>query len=500
MKKLPALALTFVLLCGMAAGCGFNTPAHSDDAVAEGEDESMDRYDTAGNTPMTVAACFGDNMILQRNKPICVYGTGHGKGTVTVGNQTKSVSAENGSWEVFFEPMETSTTPIPFKTVFAGIETAYENVLIGDVYIASGQSNMELVLEGSEQKGTVEANRMLRFCRTDSGVWDEFTADNVKSMTAIGALFAQELEKALENKIPVGIISASVGASRIDDWIHSDYCFCEEYAFDTLAHSDYTHYDKGHHDLYKNLIQPIEKMTTAGVLWYQGESNRGIGEAHRYLDMFKTMVSCWRTRMNDDTLPFYTVQIMLYSPDDATDMNGAKVDEYHIRIAQGEAARTMKGVTVCTMLSLEDTVLTNGVLDIHPTDKLPVAKALANAVLTTYYYPQGLYDKTPEYSGPLYEKIIVNGGTAVITFRHTAEGLMLTDGETVNELEVCNKEGRWVSAAGTLSDNTVTVSADGVTEIIGVRMGYRNRPTVNLYNTIGGVRGYCASPFVWMAK
>ena len=449
---------------------------------------------------LEISPVFRSNMVLQRNKPICVYGTGKGVGEITIGNQTKQVNSATDTWEVYFEPMEASTTPVTFKTNFNGIVSNYKNVLVGDVYIASGQSNMEFTLKATEQTGTVESNSLLRFAYRGTQGWYEFKPDVVESATAIGVLFAQELSYALENEIPIGIISCSKGASRIDDWIHEDYCFCEKYDFDNTAHSDYTKYDQGHHDLYRNQIQPIEKLTTAGVLWYQGESNRGLGEAYRYLDMFKTFVECWRTRMDDPTLPFYTVQIMLYQNNNTYDMLGKLADEYNIRIAQGEAARTMDGVTVCTMLSYEDTLAANGTLDIHPTDKLPIAKALVNAVLTTYYNPLGDYDKTPEYSGPIYKEISVSGGKATITFDHIAEGLMLTKGSTINDLEVRNADGSWVAASGTLSGNVVTVTAEGVSEITGVRMGYMNRPDINLYNTIGGVRGYCASPFKWSAE
>ena len=456
-------------------------------------------YAQWGNV-LRIAPAFGDNMVLQRNKPICVYGTGKGTGTVILGSQTKEVTSTSDEWEVYFDPIEASTEPITFKTLFGGYEIEYKNVLVGDVYITSGQSNMELTLSGTEQSNTVKANSNLRFKNRASNAWNEFTASNVESVSAISILFANKLANELNNEIPIGIISASVGASRIDDWTHRDYCYCEEYDFAHYAHSDYTYYDQGHHDLYDRHILPIEKMTTAGVLWYQGESNRGVGEAYRYLDMFKTLVNCWRTRMGDADLPFYTVQIMLYTNDAGCDGYGKPVDEYNIRIAQGEAARTMKNVTVCTMLSYEDTVLPSGALDIHPTDKLPVATALANAVLTTYYKPNGDYAKSPEYSGPLYDTVTIDGSTATISFTHTAEGLMLTSGDTVTELEVCDSDGKWVAATGTLNDNKVTVTVNGVSEIRGIRMGYRNRPAINLYNTVNGAYGYCASPFVWTAE
>ncbi|MBQ1186519.1 MAG: hypothetical protein IIX54_02390, partial [Clostridia bacterium] len=447
---------------------------------------------------LVIAPTFKKNMVLQRNKPICVYGTGYGTGEITIGNQTKTVNSTTGEWEVYFEPMEASTEAVTFKTNFSGIETSYSNVLIGDVYIASGQSNMAFALESTEQTGTVPNNEILRYTYTGTGGWYEFTQPIVEDGTAIGVMFATEIAKATNNNIPIGIISVSRGASRIDCWTHSDYCYCDEYDLQNTAHSDYHNYDFGHHGLYESMIMPIEKMTTAGVLWYQGESNRGIGEAYRYYDMFETFVECWRTRMDDPTLPFYTVQIMLYSFDDTKDLNGNLVDEYNIRIAQGEAARTIDGVTVCTMMSREDTMReSDGWLDIHPTDKYPVAKALANAALSTYYYPQGDYDNTPEYSGPLYDTVTVNGNTATVTFNHTAEGLMLTSGTIVTELEVRDENGNWVAATGTLSGNSIIVTADGVNEVTGVRMGYRNRPELNLYNTINGVYGYCASPFLW---
>ena len=451
---------------------------------------------------LVIAPTFKKNMVLQRNKPICIYGTGYGTGEITIGDQTKTVNSTTGEWEIYFDPMEASTTPVTFKTNFSGIETSYSNVLIGDVYIASGQSNMAFALESTEQTGTVPDNDILRYTYTGTGGWYEFTQAIVEDGTAIGVMFATEIAKATENNIPIGIISVSRGASRIDCWTHSDYCYCDEYDFENTAHSDYHNFDFGHHGLYETMIQPIEKMTTAGVLWYQGESNAGIGEAYRYLDMFKTFVNCWRTRMDDPTLPFYTVQIMLYSSDNALDVNGNVRDEYNIRIAQGEAARTMDGVTVCTMLSREDTMReSDGWLDIHPTDKYPVAKALANAALSTYYYPLGDYDKTPEYSGPLYDTVTVTGNTATVTFNHTAEGLMLTSGTAVTELEVKDENGNWVAATATLQgSNAIVVTADGVTTITGVRMGYRNRPELNLYSTIGGVYGYCASPFIWTAE
>ncbi len=448
----------------------------------------------AAGGDMKLAPIFTENMILQRNEKICIFGTGNGTASITVGDVTKDVTSTSGSWSVYFDPIKASTTPIDFMADFGSGTIVLDNVLVGDVYITSGQSNMELQLSRTEQRGTVKANPLLRFYNK-TGIWHEFTDTNVETISAISVLFAQELDKKLNKDIPIGVISASVGASRVEDWIHRDYCFCEKYDLDNTAHSDITKYDKGHHDLYDKYIAPIEKLTVAGVLWYQGESNRGIGEAYRYFDMFKTMVKCWRTRFDDKDMPFYTVQIMLYSPDGSTDLNGNEVDEYNIRIAQAKASAEINNVTLCSMLSLEDTLLPDGSMDIHPTDKLPIAKALVNAALAIYYKPLGDYSGAkPEYSGPIFKSIKVNGGKATVRFLHTGGGLKSKQGtEQLTEFEVRNGAGMWVRANAKIEGDSVIVTADGVDRIIGVRLGYRNKPSINLYNGAG----YCASPFIW---
>ena len=439
---------------------------------------------------MTLAEIFKNNMVLQRNKPICIYGSGNGKGTVTLGNVTKKVTSSGSVWQVVFDPLSASTTPINFSYDLSGNKGSIANVLVGDVYVTSGQSNMALKLSETDHLDTATKDSpILRY--NSYGNWQTFTKNSVKDFSAISVMFAQELESKLNKKIPIGIISASLGASRIDDWTSEKYCQCDR--FYTVPHSDYDTLDKGHHDLYKTYIEPITKFAVAGVLWYQGESNAGAGEAMYYLEAFKNMVECWREAWNDETLPFYTVQIMLYAADGAKDANGNERDEFNIRIAQGEAARTMENVTVCTMLSYEDTVLENGHLNVHPTNKMPIAKALANAALTTYYKPLGNYGSEPEYSGPLYNEVKVNGNTAEITFTHV-DGLHLSDGSNiVRELQVRTSGGRWVDVDGILQDNKVTVTLENISLITGVRMGYHNRPTINLCNEAG----YLASPFIW---
>ena len=440
---------------------------------------------------MTLAPIFKDNMVLQRGKPICIYGSGAGNGRVTLGDVTKQVTRTADGWEVYFDPMEASTSPIYFSYDLSGNTGKLKNVLVGDVYVASGQSNMAIQIYGTDHAiSAAKDSPLLRY--HSYGYWQPFTKTTVQEFSAVATLFAQELEEKLNKKIPIGIISASLGATGIQEWTSEDYCVCDKYHRD--AHNRAYGEGRGPHKLYEKHIAPITNFSVAGVRWYQGESNTGAEEAKYYLEAFKNMVTNWRNAWKDQNLPFYTVQIMLFGSDNSVDENGNPRDEYNIRIAQGEAARTMKNVTMCSLLSYEDTVLANGNLNIHPTNKTPVAKALANAALTTYYKPLGEYGKSPEYSGPLYKEVKANGNTAEITFSHAA-GLKLTDGEVVRELEVRTGGGRWIAVDGKLEGNKVVV-LDSVSKLTGVRLGYRNRPTLNLYNGAG----YCASPFLWEDK
>ncbi len=442
------------------------------------------------STGMSLAPIFHHNMVLQRDKQICVYGTGNGRGSITIGDVTKEFTATGGSWKVYFEPMKARTTPVKFSYDLSGKTGTIQNVLVGDVYVASGQSNMAIQIYGTDHAESAAKDSQILRCN-NYGNWQTFTKKTVQKFSAVAVLFAQELEEKLNNKIPIGIISASLGDTGIEEWTSEEYCVCDKYHRD--AHSKVYAEGKGVHKLYEQHIAPITQFPVAGVLWYQGESNTGAEEAKYYFEAFKNMVTNWRNEWNDQSLPFYTVQIMLFGGENSVDKNGNPRDEYNIRIAQGEAARSINNVTVCTMLSYEDTVLANGQLNIHPTNKLPIAKALANAALTTYYKPHGDYGKTPEYSGPLYKEVKVNGNTAEITFTH-ADGLKIADDSAfVRELEVRTNSGRWVSVDGTLVDNKVVVTLANISLITGVRMGYRNRPSINLYNSAG----YCASPFLW---
>lgn len=449
---------------------------------------------------------FKSNMVIQRDQKIKVFGTGAGDGKITLGTVTKEFTAVNNKWEVEFDAMTYSSAPITFELIEDERRKVLTNVVVGDVYIASGQSNMDLKLSETEQRqsGAV-ASKLLRFKNRDNNNWQEFTEYNTQGLSAIGTLFALNLEKALEQDIPIGIIPAAIGASRVEEWTSREYAEREPYlTYTKKPHYDYDNFTSTRPSLHygwEHYIEPITSLSVAGVLWYQGESNRGVYEAPYYYELFENMVNCWRDAFNREDLPFYTVQIMMYSNDTAKDGNGNAVDEYNVRIGQWKAAMNIPNVTLCTYLSFVDTLDEDDNMNIHPTDKQPVADALANAVLTRYYYEKGEYDKAVEYSGPLCSGVAVQGNVATVSFEHVGDGLKLSRGSgKVTEMEIRLSDGSWVKAENAvISGDTVIITADTGTVITGVRMSYRNQPTMqNLCNSKDGKTLYCASPFIWL--
>ena len=433
---------------------------------------------------------FMSHMVLQRDKEITVFGTGTGTGSVTLGSVTKTFTAVNNSWEVVFDAMPYTAEPVTFEAELGESKQVLVDVVIGDVYLASGQSNMDLKLKDTEQSVSgAYASKLIRFKNRDVYSWKRFTKENTQELSAVATLFAINLEKSLKDEIPIGIISAAVGASRIERWTSAEYANKAPYA--TLAGVD-----NSTHDCWEKYITPFVKFEVAGVLWYQGESNRKIEVASSYYQLFENMVACWRDAFGCEDLPFYTVQIMLFSGNKDTDRA-----EHEIRIAQWKAAMNMKNVTLCTLLSLKDTLTDDGALDIHPPDKQPIADALSNAVLSTYYTPRGEYDKTPEYSGPLCSGVSVSGNVATVSFDHVGDGLMLTGTRTyVREMEIMLSDGKWVTTdKAVIVGNTVVITVEQGETILGVRLGYCNQPTLNLFNSLNGKSNYCVSPFIWTA-
>lgn len=429
---------------------------------------------------MKLAEVFSNDMVFQRGKKICVFGTGDGEGKIEFCGNTVEFKSENGSFRAYLPEMEAGG-PYDMIVTLNGEKTTYTNILVGDVYIAAGQSNMQLSLKGTSDIELAD-NPNIRFFtephayyfenqRTcDLAVWHKCIGEESLGMTAVGYYFAKHLYE--QNGVPVGIISSNWGSSRVDAWTAPEIVETEEYQA-LMPVKGQSYYERLFNQgswLYLNKILPIVPYTVSGVLWYQGESNSKTEESVTYATRLNMLIENWRDIWNDK-LPFYCVQIMPY------DIPGTESDWGAIRQQIEYVSKHTEKAYMTTLVKTGEAKL------IHPTRKKSVGIALAKAVLCEYF---GI---TQEYCGPVYENVewIENG--IKVTFSH-ADSLEIR-GEYLEDTYVYNEEGVAFTVYPETDGNVLTLTWDESIVPVRVSMGYANNPTHNLYNG----EGYLASPF-----
>ncbi len=443
-----------------------------------------------------LADIFCDHMVVQRDKKIAVFGCGTGSGVIFFNGRIQSFNAD-GPFLVML-PAEKAGGPYEMIISFTDNEASgkkrrrlvLRDILVGDVFLAGGQSNMEFTLAESapEEKTLTELSNVRYYkephnvhmnwiegseplrgevaIEQEKAVWKKFTPKNEPAFSAVAYHFACRYYG--ETGIPVGIVECCKGASRAEAWMSPEAEDSEEVqALFPEKHEDYEifSFNQGH-CLFENKLKNVIPFTLKGVLWYQGESNRGLKEAGNYDRVFEKLTENWH-RMWSDRLPFYTVQLM---PFDEEPKKAAWSD---IRLAQLRAAKDIPGVKLVTLqFTGEETM-------IHPMHKKKVGEALANAVLTDDGKPY-------EYCGPIAEKAEFTDRTVTVTFSH-ANGLHFTD-ELLHGAEVL-ADDEPIFYDTLIEGNHVIFRTGSPADT--VRMGCANVPEHDLYN----LEGYPASPF-----
>ena len=319
---------------------------------------------------MYLAEIFGDGMVLQRDKEICIFGYGEGSGNIEFCGKNYSFKSENQQFRVYLPPHNFGG-PFDMTVTLNNKKQVLQDILIGDVYIAAGQSNMELTLKETANIEYFD-NENIRFFTEPNSVdednnpihnsseWISCKDKKADNFSAIGYYFANELHK--HTNVPIGVISCSKGASRVDAWTAPEYTSTEHYLkMQMVRHNDY-HYYKFNHNayLYKNKLLNIVPFANSGVLWYQGESNRGNAESLYYAKMLEIMIKNWREIWNDN-IPFYIVQLMPYNE------KAELADWAKIRSEQELVSKTVNNTYLVTLVN------TNESEQIHPVNKKTVA-------------------------------------------------------------------------------------------------------------------------------
>jgi len=470
---------------------------------------------------------FSDNMVLQRGVAIPIWGTASEgeRVTVTFNGHKVTTIAKEGKWLVKLKALKANSKPS--EMIISGETTVkIENILVGEVWVCSGQSNMEMLLSSAWPKPIINwkeeaaaANypeiRQYHVAKkaTDSLVsdanskWVICDTTSVKKFTAIGYFFARDLYKHLN--VPIGIIFSSVGGTPAQDWTRRATLeanpelkvlveehdkavikypaalekfknekdqLMAKWAEDTLIAFN-THKSipkkpaaprdpaEGAGGLYNAMINPLIPYAIKGVVWYQGESNRHNPKQYRIL--FPTLINDWRTTWNQGDFPFLYVQVAPY---------WEMVPE--IREAQLLTLDKVLNTAMAVTTDCGDSAA------IHPPLKQPVGNRLQLAARALAYHEK------IEYSGPLYKGYDIKEHSIEISFTHTGKGLQAKDGDLTG-FTIAGNDKNFVVAKAVIKGNKIVVSSTEVASPKAVRFGWSNTPVLNFYN----IDGLPASPF-----
>lgn len=429
---------------------------------------------------MKLAEIFGDHMVLQRNKEICLFGYGKGKIEVEFCGEKFSFTSDADDFRVYL-PSYHAGGPYEMKVILDGDERIIKDIMIGDVYIAGGQSNMEFCLKYTADIEYTD-NQNIRFFTEpnnaeEDGTPVKYSADwficegkAVDNFSAIGYYFSVKLQK--HTNVPIGIVSCSKGASRVDAWTAPEFVETDEYQkMVAVKHNDYNVYKFNHNSwLYKNKLLNIVPFANSGVLWYQGESNRRRDEAIYYAKMLEIMIENWRKLWNCN-LPFYCVQIM------PCDEPATVSDWAIIRHQQELVSKTVDNTYLVTLVDTGEKEL------LHPEKKKKVSYALANAVRNVQF------KENIEYCGPVLENYrkIENG--IELIFSH-ADGLHIK-GENLLDTYIYDENDEQLPVSFIIEENRLKLCWKPNNKPNRLALGYNNAPMHNLYNS----SDYLASPF-----
>lgn len=440
-----------------------------------------------------IASIFSDGMVLQQQRNVRIWGTSDCKTVEIIPSwgETQRAKVENGTWEAWVETPAASYEKHTLTIKDADSETVFGDLLIGEVWICSGQSNMYMPLRGYtgqpvknafetalEAPRYADRIRMITLPKRDAETpqrdfdaqWTVPTPQTALSMSAVAYFFARTLTDALD--LPVGIVSTSWGGSAIEAWMSPDDLREMGYDVERINADPKIEARRQCSKLYNGLIAPVEGFAARGFVWYQGESN--LKTADRYAEQMERMVRFWRERWGDEQtrMPFIYVQIAPYENKNADDTDAALLMEAQIEALD----RIPDSYLVCTTDVGEKSC-------IHPSDKLTVGQRIAAQAMRRSY---GIKLPDDAIEGVRFEQAEFADGQAIVTFRNAKYGLT-PQGETIVGFELAGADGVFHPAEGRIikSRPQVTVTSHDVPQPVAVRYAFRNYTPTNLHNTLG---------------
>ncbi|QCR22129.1 sialate O-acetylesterase [Pontibacter sp. SGAir0037] len=429
---------------------------------------------------VTLPAVFSNHMVLQQNAEVKIWGWAKSGEEVTVTpswnhKPVKTKASNLAEWEVI---LQTPAAGGPYTVEIKGYNTIkIEDVLLGEVWLCAGQSNMEWTaragIEHAEREVPLASYPSIRFFSVShrtadtpqlslDGQWVVCTPESMIDFSAVGYFFGRKVHQTLQ--VPVGLINSSWGGTPAEAWVSKETIEENKILAEDAANLQEVPWGPVKTaKIYNAMIAPLVPYRLAGVLWYQGESNTG--SPANYAELLPALIQNWRTRWNQ-AFPFYYVQIAPYQYD--VPQQGVLLRDAQRRVLQ-KTENT--GMVVVSDIGNKD--------DIHPRNKSDVGQRLADLALHKAYGKQEL-----PASGPLYRSMKVEGNKVRLYFDYAGKGLVAKGNELTN-FEIAGADQQFVKASAKIQGSTIVVQAKQVKKPVAVRFAWSNTAEPNLFNAEG---------------
>jgi sialate O-acetylesterase len=405
------------------------------------------------------AGIFGDHMVLQRDMPVPIWGKAARGERVTVQlhDQMHFTNADaKGNWTVSLDPLKAGG---PYDLTITGRNTVVvKDVLVGEVWVCGGQSNMQWTMKGLDKTGKNVADAHHPTIRLNQGSWRVCDPESAETFSATAYYFGVELEKSL--KVPVGLVHRSLGGTSARLWTSVSAVDADP----ALApyRADIKKVMAG--GLYEGQIRPLQPYAIRGVIWYQGENDRD--RPDEYAPLIKTLIRSWRGDWKEGDFPFLFVHLGAIG---ARPKTPADVGWGPIRDAQ-LAALALPNVEVASFHDSDS--------NLHPTKKALIGERLAKVARATVYHEKIVY------SGPRFESLKIDGDKAIVKFDHLGGGLVVK-GKDLRGFAIAGADGEFEWADAKIVGDSVVLTSVKIPTPVSVRYAYSSNPEATLYNRDG---------------
>ena len=433
---------------------------------------------------LRLAGIFSDHMVLQRDRPLRVWGSAEEGRSVTVevaGRRASARAGAGGGWSVDL-PAIAAGGPHELRASGDG-EVVLRDVHVGEVWLCSGQSNMAMSLAaasgGEAERAALESLDLRWYAvperagdgsRDVEGAWRRCTAADADQLSAVAYFFARR--RRADQGVAIGVVQAAVGGTPAEAWTDLEALRGNDALAPSLARAARTEKSKPG-ALYGGMIAPLAPFALRGVLWYQGESNAGL--ADQYALLFPTLIRSWRRAFGRDDLPFLFVQLPGYGkfPEAPEDSDWAALREAQQRTL------ALAGTGMVVTLDVGDE-------DLHPPRKREIGERLAELAAAKLDRGEDVSCLSPTFAGA--RRV---GREVVVSFANAGGGLRLVEGQRASGFALAGADGRFAWADARVDGERVVLSCEAVGEPALVRYAWSGRPRVNLV----GPGGLPAAPF-----